>query len=65
MVNKFTVSIKIKKKKIAIKINLLGLFSEDDATLEDDETLEGYKEEIEVILAMPPLEGDEEKLIGM
>ena len=65
MVNKFTVSIKIKKKKIAIKINLLGLFSEDDATLEDDETLEGYKEEIEVILAMPPLEGDEEKFIGM
>ena len=65
MVNKFTVSIKNKKKKIAIKINLLGLFSEDDATLEDDETLEGYKEEIEVILAMPPLEGDEEKLIGM
>ena len=43
----------------------MDFFSEDDETLEDDETVEGDKEQIEVIPSMPPLEGDEEKLIDM
>ena len=53
---------KNKKKKIAIKnrsesLSLKRFFSEDD------ETLEGDKEEIHDVPFMPPIEGDEEGFV--
>ena len=59
--NQFNRLHKNKKKNIAIKnrpetFSLKGFF----CFSEDDETLEGDKEEIDDISSMPPLEGDEE-----